>query len=229
MQDVERDLRRIIHGMVTTDLALARRTLDTYYTDDVVLVHPYLVANGKEEMFEVFQMWTGSQTILTPEIFNTTYNEETKTGIVEFAQNFYPKALGGIVPLKVRLMSVVKWRETPEGLKIYHHRDIHIPTSFIEYTPLLGPFYDTTYRRIAHKVLTKSYQIADRVGIWSIAPALVSTAATALSYVGIKLSLPAPRTSVMEQIEQAQHLAEPVPAKPEPAPARVLRVTPSTA
>lgn len=31
------------------------------------------------------------------------------TYIVEFAQTFYPKALDGVFPLKIRLLAVVKW------------------------------------------------------------------------------------------------------------------------
>ncbi|KAJ3022419.1 hypothetical protein HKX48_006236 [Thoreauomyces humboldtii] len=171
MQDIERDLRRVVNGMVTTDQDLCRKTLETYYTEDVELVHPFLLAHGREQMFEVFQMWTGSQSVLTPEIFHTTYNEETQTGIVEFAQNFNPKVLGGIVPLKIRLLAVVKWREEGGVKKIYHHRDIHVPTSVIEYSPVLGSIYDTIYRDIAFKVLTKSYQLVDKVGIWNVMPA----------------------------------------------------------
>ncbi|KNC98277.1 uncharacterized protein SPPG_06674 [Spizellomyces punctatus DAOM BR117] len=201
MQDLDRDLRRLLNGMVTTDQSLARKTLETYYTEDVVMIHPYLIANGREEMWRVFEMWTGYNAILTPELFNLTFNEKDSTAILEFAQNFYPKALGGVVPLKVRLLSVVKWRETPQGKKIYYHRDVHIPTSFIQYTPFIGPIYDTTYRKIAMQVWTTTYKLGDNLGLWNIIPAIARTTGNLLSYFGVKLTLPATRVSELEKIE----------------------------
>lgn len=92
MQDLDRDLRRVVSGMVTTDQNVARNTLllhrryvcftvapqagfitpDMLHSTDVTIIHSYLIAHGREEMWRVFNMWTGSNAILTPEIFTVT-------------------------------------------------------------------------------------------------------------------------------------------------------------
>ncbi|KAI9104719.1 hypothetical protein DFS34DRAFT_645416 [Phlyctochytrium arcticum] len=203
LEDLDRDLRRVVYGMLTTDRKVLRETVERYYTEDVTLIHPWLITKGRRELLTLFEMYTSWQEQLTGEIFNVAINEAEQTGIVEFAQNVWPKTLGGCVHFKIRMFAVVKWRDTPEGKLIWYHRDVHLWSSLIQYTPIIGRLYDSTWRRLSYRLFEASYGVLNSLGIMSIVDAIPKLAEAGLNLFDYVIDRNTTKYSLMEIAELA--------------------------
>ncbi|TPX36397.1 hypothetical protein SeLEV6574_g08074 [Synchytrium endobioticum] len=186
----EKTLHNIVYGIVTTDIDAIRHTLEKHYTADMILYHPYFIAYGREQAFQIFEMWSGSNMTLHPKVHHIGINEEKGEALVEFSQFANQKLVGGLLPMRIRLVALVKWREEDGERKIYYHRDILETSSILKYTPILGPIYTKIIRPRATYFWCWAYQTMKKLGIYSLVPSMAKDMAAFLQYTCLAPTLP---------------------------------------
>ncbi|TPX41225.1 hypothetical protein SeMB42_g05665 [Synchytrium endobioticum] len=182
-------LRNVVLGTTTTDITSIHHVLDTCYADDMKLIHPYFIAQGRDQAFQICEAWSGINETLHAQIHHIAINEDERSAFVEYSQFFKNKLLGAYFPMRLRVTTLFKWHGAAENRRIHYHRDIPQFSSMISSIPVVGGVYNFI-RPKATSVLSSGYQVANKVGLFYIMPRFINQFFPILQYVSMLSMLP---------------------------------------
>ncbi|KAJ3195527.1 hypothetical protein HK101_011891 [Irineochytrium annulatum] len=176
-EDLPNDLRRVLTELITTDQAQIQATIDAYYDDDCKLQNPYMILNGKEEILRSYYALSSSNMDLRSTIDTITYDAASQTAMVDMIQFSSPKALGGLVPIKIHQVLKLQLESAvsnPNLLVIANHHEIHVTQDYIAQLPIVGGFYDTTLRGALGQLTLAGSAVLNYTGLMDAVPKGVS-------------------------------------------------------
>ncbi|KAI8837337.1 hypothetical protein BC829DRAFT_48321 [Chytridium lagenaria] len=97
-----------------------------------------------------------------------------KTAMVDMVQYSSPKALGGMVPIKIHQILKLQLESSPvlgdAFLVIARHHEVHVAQDYIAQLPILGGFYETGIRSALGQLTLAGSAVLEYTGILDTIP-----------------------------------------------------------
>ncbi|KAJ3327442.1 hypothetical protein HDU76_011794 [Blyttiomyces sp. JEL0837] len=183
-QDIPSQLREVLKTMITTDTITMRETIIKYYDQDCRLQNPYMILNGREEIIRSYNALASSNMDLKIEIDTITFDKDSQTAMVDMLQFSQPKALGGLVPLKIHQILKLQLEssiENPSLLVIAQHHEVHVAQDYLAQLPIVGGFYDNGLRSALGQITIAGSGILNSTGLLDMVPWAVDRVGKAAS------------------------------------------------
>ncbi|KAJ3387025.1 hypothetical protein HDU92_002170 [Lobulomyces angularis] len=179
--------------MHSLDLNKQKMVIETYYDKDCRLQNPYMILATRTEIVSLFQSLSKQNTELAAEISSIVYDPVQQIATVDLYETINPKALGGLLPVKIHQIIKLQLERSDEPGKqkllfITDHNETHRAQEYISRVPILGSWYDGSIREAMGKIVLTSSSIIDATGILDYVPSYVDSAIKAAYKASDKVS-----------------------------------------
>ncbi|KAJ3217458.1 hypothetical protein HDU67_007928 [Dinochytrium kinnereticum] len=172
------ELRALFAKIISTDIAQIRTAVDASYDEECTLQNPYMILNGREEIARSYIALANSNMELRCEIETITYDATSQTAMLDMIQFSSPKALGGLIPIKIHQILKLQLESSPflgdDFLLIARHHEVHVAQDYIAQLPILGGFYETGIRSALGQLTLAGSAVLEYTGILDTIPKGVS-------------------------------------------------------
>ncbi|KAJ3038134.1 hypothetical protein HDU99_010328, partial [Rhizoclosmatium hyalinum] len=138
-------IQTLFTTLLTPDAASTTAAINAFYDKDAKLTNPYLLLNGREDIIKSYNSLISSNLDLDGAITSVVYDPSTQKATVQLTQISQPKALGGLVPIRINQTIDLQLEATGSDGKLYivSHEEKHIAQEYLSHLPVVGGFYET--------------------------------------------------------------------------------------
>ncbi|KAJ3099784.1 hypothetical protein HDU97_002762 [Phlyctochytrium planicorne] len=168
------EIRQLFTRIISKDILEIRRGVDACYDEECVLQNPYMLLNGREEILRSYIALANSNVELRCDVDTITYDPTSQTLMVDMTQYSSPKALGGLIPIKIHQILTLQLESSPinpDLLLIARHNELHITQDYITQLPIVGGLYETGFRSALGQITLASSAVLEYTGILDSIPA----------------------------------------------------------
>ncbi len=110
------------------------------------LENPYLMLLNKKDIAQLFATMALQSCQISMELVSMDYLSDTQTAVAYMKLSFAPKAIGGLISLRIHQTVHLQLEYNDEQmLVITHHKELH-HEEFLSDLPLVGQFYNDSLR-----------------------------------------------------------------------------------
>ncbi|KAK9811284.1 hypothetical protein WJX72_001114 [[Myrmecia] bisecta] len=167
MQNLDKDLDQTIETLLRGDYASLKLVVKRCFTEDAVFDHPFLVATGRNQIFEVYRYWNSVCTKdlrfrINQRVISASGDQVALHLSEWITPHFYPSAL---LPSPVlHLIIILQFVDTPRGKVICRQEDHPLWLESLVYQiPVIGPLYKQGWRRFVGAAIVKATPFLDHV------------------------------------------------------------------
>ena len=210
-ESLQAELREALAGILTMDVNLMHKTIERCYDNDCVLQNPFMILNGRDEIIRSYEVLISANIDMAVEVNTITYDSASLIAMVDLFHFSNPKALGGLVPLKIhqilklQLEAVdvppvsalykstttlsdstleTKTKNSKRKLVVVNHNEIHVAQTHLSQLPVVGNLYDTGIRSALGQLTLAGGGILEYTGVLDIVPWAVSKVGRAAHVAG---------------------------------------------
>jgi hypothetical protein len=111
------------------------------------LENPYLMLLNRKDIAQLFSTMAVQASHMSMEIVSMDYLPQTQTAVAYMKLSFAPKAIGGLVSLRIHQTVHLQLEYNDERLLVItDHKELHTAEEFLSHLPLVGQFYDQSVR-----------------------------------------------------------------------------------
>ncbi|KAI8612120.1 hypothetical protein BC830DRAFT_1138218 [Chytriomyces sp. MP71] len=140
--------------------------------------------NGREEIIKSYQSLVASNMDLDGTVDSIVYDPATQKASVQLVQVSQPKALGGLVPLKIAQSLDLQFEatdaSTPKLLYIVSHMEQHTAQDYLSHLPVVGGFYETQVRSAVGQLSLAGGEVLEKYKVLDAVPVAVEKAKSAV-------------------------------------------------
>ncbi|KAI8924749.1 hypothetical protein BC831DRAFT_463909, partial [Entophlyctis helioformis] len=182
--NIQTEIRTALADIISKDTAKQRIAIERIYDAECRLQNPYLVLQGREEIIRSFGSLAASNTDILVRVLTVTYDASQQTCIADVHQVIRPKALGGVISIKMHHILKLQLEPSENGLyRIVDHHEIYVAQDMISQVPIIGGFYDQSLRNAVGQISMAGTSLLDYTGILDFVPAAVQKTVGAASAV----------------------------------------------
>jgi len=167
MQDVLRDIGKVVMVIGSKDVAAQEAAFIANYLPRTRFTHPFLLMEFRQEIIDVYWLLSKLNWNMYPKINATAYDSFSSVAFVDVVQSYRLLALP-LLKLKVELVIVFNIQRVPATMAsparyfISEQHDVVDLPSLLFRVPVIGPLYHGAVRRVvgcslacAGRILTK--------------------------------------------------------------------------
>ncbi|KAJ3239440.1 hypothetical protein HDU78_002829 [Chytriomyces hyalinus] len=179
-QPIPNQIKGLFTALLSHDVQITSAAITQYYDKECKLTNPYLLLNGRDEIIKSYTSLIVSNMDLDGQIDSVVYDPATQKATVQLVQLSQPKALGGLVPLKIHQTLDLQFEATdtsaPKLLYIVSHNEVHISQEYLSNLPVLGGFYETPLRSAIGQLTLAGGEVLEKYKVLDAVPVAVEKA-----------------------------------------------------
>ncbi|KAI9350255.1 hypothetical protein BDR26DRAFT_852082 [Obelidium mucronatum] len=208
---VPQQLKALFSTLLSPDAAATATSINAYYDKDAKLTNPYLLLNGRDDIIKSYATLVASNMDLDGQIDSVVYDPSTQKATIQLVQISQPKALGGLVPIRINQTIDLQLEATdpsnPQKLYIVSHGEKHMAQEYLSHLPVVGGFYETQLRSAVGQLTLAGGEVLEKYKVLDAVPVAVDKAKNAVEN-ATKLATDMSRTATQRANETARAASE---------------------
>ncbi|KAJ3075592.1 hypothetical protein HDU98_007574 [Podochytrium sp. JEL0797] len=181
---VPEQITALFKTLTSPDSAASAKAINTFYSADAKYTNPYLLLNGREDIIKSYSTLVQSNMDLDGQIESVVFDAPSQAATVTLVQISQPKALGGLVPIRINQTIQLQLEATdpakPNQLYIVSHTEKHVAAEYLSHLPLVGGFYETQLRSAVGQLTLAGGEVLEKYKVLDAVPVAVDKAKSAV-------------------------------------------------
>ncbi|KAJ3012581.1 UNVERIFIED_CONTAM: hypothetical protein HDU68_001123 [Siphonaria sp. JEL0065] len=181
---IPNQLKALFGSLLSPDASGSAAAINTYYDKEAKLTNPYLLLNGRDDIIKSYATLVASNMDLDCQIDSVVYDPSTQKATIQLVQISQPKALGGLVPIRINQTIDLQLEATdanaPQKLFIVSHSEKHFAQEYLSHLPVVGGFYETQLRSAVGQLTLAGGEVLEKYKVLDAVPVAVDKAKNAV-------------------------------------------------